>query len=81
MDEMTIAIEVAKRCNGSVAFTLSGGHAVFSEGARILFPAGRDISCKRNETGRVTKSVTEYHDGSRLTYTWSRDRGYRLIPS
>ncbi len=71
---MSIASEIAKRCEGAQAYTLSGGYAVHASG-RVLFPAGSVEFCNRNKKGRVTYCRIRYSDGSALDYTYRTNMG------
>lgn len=60
-----------------VAVTLSGGYAVRRDGSRYLFTPCRVRVAKRNASGRCTKLIGTYYDGSTIQFTWSEAHGYR----
>lgn len=60
-----------------VACTLEGGYAVTRTGGRILFTPCRVERLTRNASGRCTSLTARCHDGSRLRFTWSEQRGAR----
>lgn len=58
-------------------FSLYAGYGV-QNGKTIRFPNGIQLSGRRSPTGRLTRAVYEYADGSRLTYAYRESTGYTL---
>lgn len=78
-ESASIAHCIAERVRGASAVTLYGGYAMFPGGERVLFPGAHLAEEKRNRDGRVTRSVAQYADGSRLVFTWSDANGPRYV--
>ena len=66
---------------GPSAVTLYGGYAMNIDG-RIMFEPARITGEKRNKSGRCTRLVASYKDGSSILFTWSEAKGalYRALP-
>ena len=70
---------IAEQCPGT--FSIYSGYGV-NAGKNIPFPQGKQLECKRNVNGRVIKTVCQYEDNSKLTYTYNASTvQYKLIVS
>lgn len=78
----TIADEIAARIARAApaAYSLAAGYWVTHPGTTVSFPPGAQLSERRNESGRVTRALYAYADGSRLEFTWHPARGSNLRP-
>lgn len=59
------------------AYSLYAGYGMVN-GQYIRFPQGVQLSERRNAKGRVTHAVYQYADNSKLTFTYSENRGSDL---
>lgn len=81
-DNESMAAYVARIAADAVAANFDGTAIIARDGTRTV-PADDGVrvesrEVRRDESGRCTRAVYRYADGSRLTFTWARSNGAKI---